>query len=170
MHDIQHVHHSLLDHAEITAKARSSSQRGQIFFMTRCLATADEHSVSSSGKGGGGQGAATLRARLGSLGSDPSSSLSRQPNRAAACGVGKSSGGGANNDADALHISSALLQHASEQLHRHLDQGTLGRRSSERLLPPMIYNAKTCQLVRSSAPSDATRTPVAWHGGSIKLL
>ena len=38
---------------------------------------------------------------------------------------------------ESLHISSALLQHASEQLHRHLDRGTAGHLSSERPLPHM---------------------------------
>lgn len=39
---------------------------------------------------------------------------------------------------ESLHISSALLQHASEQLHRHLDRGTAGHPSSEHPLPHIV--------------------------------
>ena len=39
---------------------------------------------------------------------------------------------------ESQHISSALLQHASEQLHRHLDRGTACHLSSEHPLPHIV--------------------------------
>ena len=88
-------------------------------------AAADDHSTGTSG-GEEGEGLVTIRGRLASLGSDPSSSHSRHHGSA---GAGPARSAGA--DRDSRHISSALLQHASEQLHRHLDRGASGHFSSK---------------------------------------
>ena len=90
-------------------------------------AAADDHSTGTSGDDEGGE-LVGIRGRLASLGSDPSSSHSRQHGSA---GAGPARSAGA--DRDPRHISSALLQHASDQLHRHLDRGASGQFSSEQL-------------------------------------
>ena len=99
-------------------------------------AAADEHSAGTSGDEEGG-GLVMLRGRLASLGSDPSSSHSRQHG---------SAGAGPARSADARHISSALLQHASEQLHRHLDRGASGHFSSEQPSVAVLRIALHCGL------------------------
>ena len=82
-----------------------------------CCFLADEPSLSTSGDGSGGA-PLTARGRLRSLGSEPSSGLSRLHGS-------PSLGRPPCITGDALHISSALLQHATEQLQRH--SGSLNR-------------------------------------------
>lgn len=85
---------------------------------------ADDRSGSTSGEEAG-RGLVEMRGRRTSLGSDSSN-----PQHGSA-GAGPARCAGA--DRDPRHISSALLQHASEQLNRHLDRGASGHFNSEHL-------------------------------------